>query len=147
MVRLLVTLGRYIPMSRHGEKTGMLARAIVEQARRLFTASDHRFGDGLVTRGVRTACEIILAQAQAREPGGNARGVHRLAGVRGAGECNFLVAQSESLGRAALDERQRLYRLERGSRIDRRVDIAERETDISPGIRDGERTAMHALDH
>lgn len=65
--------------------------------------------------------------------------------VRGAGERKFLVAQSVTIGRAPLQERQRLQRLDRRTRKYRRRYVADRKHRGSIGIGDGDGGAMGAL--
>ena len=53
-------------------------------------------------------------------------GVRRLAAVRGAGHGELCVVEAELIGRAALDQRQRLQHLDGRAREDGAVDVAER---------------------
>jgi hypothetical protein len=52
----------------------------------------------------------------------------------------------EPVRRAALDQRQRLYRLDGGARKHRPLDIAEREQDAPVGVANHARPAMEGLD-
>ena len=72
--------------------------------------------------------------------------MHRLAGMRGAGERDLRAAQAITIRRAALDERQRLQRLDGGARKHWRFDIAKRQHGSAVRIADGDRAAMDALD-
>ena len=52
--------------------------------------------------------------------------MRRRAGMRRAGERDLGLAEPQRVSRAALDQRQRLQRLDGGARKDRFVDFAER---------------------
>ena len=55
------------------------------------------------------------------------RDMVRLAGMRGAGQRQLLGAKAVEVGSAAFDQRQRLQRLHRRARIDRALDVAQRQ--------------------
>ncbi len=77
-------------------------------------------------RQLDAALEHRRVDARLGEHAGRGAHMRRLAVVRGAGERQFVVGQVEPVGRAALDQRQRLQRLDRAAREDRAFDIAER---------------------
>ena len=75
--------------------------------------------DGLVRGPVRAAFERRRIEPGARQHAACHRDMPRLAAVAGAGERQFLVAETVAVGRAALDQRQRLQRLHGRARKDR----------------------------
>ena len=79
--------------------------------------------------GSASARRIAAPQRRARRaPASAPRSRHgRLAAVRGAGQRQLLRAEAVAVGRAALDQRQRLQRLDRRARIDRPLDVAQRQ--------------------
>ena len=82
-----------------------------------------------------------------RQHARDARDMPRLAGMRGAGQRQLLVAEAVSIRGAGLDQRQSLQRLDRGARENRRRHVAygQHGSAIGIGHRDG--AAMLALDH
>ena len=71
--------------------------------------------------------------------------MRRRAGMRGAGERDLGLAELQRVGGAALDQRQRLQRLDGGARKDRLVDFAERERDRAVGVDDRRRRRGGAI--
>ena len=69
-----------------------------------------------------------------------------LAGMRGAGERDLLCAQAQAVRGAALEQRQGLQRLDRGARVDRPLDVAERHHDRSARVDDRSGAAMGGFD-
>ena len=67
-------------------------------------------------------------------------------GMRRAGERNLLVAQTQPIGGAALDERQGLQRLDGGARIDRPVRVAKGHNHPAVGIDDRAGPAVGGFD-
>jgi hypothetical protein len=94
---------------------------------------------------MRSAGEVVFRAADARQPGRNAFGVHRFAGMRGAGKRDFLLAEAKGFRRAGFDKRQGLDGFERGPRIDRRFDIAQREAEIALSTGDCDAAAVNAF--
>ena len=68
---------------------------------------------------MRSAAQVGGRQAEAREGPADDLDVARLAGVRGEGERQRLVVEPEAPRRAALEQRQRLHRLDRAAHEDR----------------------------
>ncbi len=66
--------------------------------------------------------------------------------VRRAGESDLGVGERERVRRAAFDQRQRLQRLDRGTRVDRRIDFAERQRNRAVGVDHGRCAAMARFD-
>ena len=74
------------------------------------------------------------------------RHMRGLAGMRGAGERKLLIAEAEAIRRPALDQRQRLDRLDRRARENRPLDVAEREHDAAVRVDHNPRAAMLRFD-
>ncbi len=146
MIDAFIATRRDGPMFCDCEKSRMFAGTIVVQTRGPFARADHRFPCRFVPRRMRAAGEIALGASDTREPCRHARRVHLLAGMGGAGERDFLIAQAERIRRARFDERQRLHGLQRGARIDRLFHIAERKPQRTASIGDRNRAAMDAFD-
>ena len=72
--------------------------------------------------------------------------MRRRAGMRRAGERDFGLAEPQRVGRAALDQRQRLQRLDGGARKNRFVDFAEHERDRAVGVDDRAGAAVARFD-
>ena len=66
--------------------------------------------------------------------------------VRGAGKREFLIAEAESIGRTAFDQRKRLDHLHSRTWEDRPSDIADLDNRLAARVEYSDRTAMHALD-
>ena len=64
----------------------------------------------------------------------------------GAGEREFLIGESKTIGSARFHERERLQRLHRRARKDRPFHIAEAEHETPAGIDQRDRAAVAALD-
>jgi len=92
------------------------------------------------------AFERALVEAEARQPGPHHVDVHRLAAVRGAGQRQLGLAHAEALGRAALQQHQRLQGLDRRAREDRPVVLAQGLAQRAGGIGDGVADPVAALD-
>src|ERR1700678_1785045 len=86
----LIARGGDVPMTRDGEKSSVLARAIVMDAGWFFAQPDHFFRHGLVAHGMGPAGEILLAKPQSREPCRHTLCMHRFARMGRAGKRNFL---------------------------------------------------------
>ena len=125
--------GRHIAVMIDAARAGdadearMLAGAIVVQRRRRTAGARERLARGLVRGPVRAAFERRAVEPGARQHAARDRDMRRLAAMTGAGKREFLVAEAVAVGRAALDQRQRLQRLHGRARKHRRRDIAERE--------------------
>ena len=68
-----------------------------------------------------------------------------LAAMRGAGQRQLGLAHPEAVGGAALDQGQRLERLDGRAWIDRLVDVAQGQEDSAVGVGDAQADAMPAL--
>lgn len=71
--------------------------------------------------------------------------VTRLPAVRGARQRQILVAKTEFVRRAGLDQGERLQRLHGGAREDRHCHVAQREHALAVGVDDSNRATMPAL--
>ncbi len=129
------------------DEAGMLARAVVVERRRLASGTGEGVCRGGARGPVRAAFECRFSQPRLRQHARGGLDVARLAAMRGAGEGQFGVAEAVAIGGAALDEGQRLQRLDGGAWIDRLVDVADGEDDLAVGVADHCRTAMDAFDH
>src|SRR3974390_3136075 len=125
MLATLVSGYGDIPVPGNGEKTSMLARAIVVARRGRFAALDHGHPGWFVAHGMRSASKIGGIAADFGKPVLDAIGMHGIAGMGRARERDRLVVEAEGVGCPGFDERQRLYGLERGARIDGRFDVAQ----------------------
>lgn len=123
----------------------MLAGAgVVERARRL-AGAHQRIGGSQVGRHLDAAFEIGRgASAFFEHPSSNGD-VTALTAVRGAGHRQFLFAVAESLGGAAFDQRQSLNQLDRRTREDCGLDVADRSAAVSMRIDDRDRAAVAAF--
>ena len=70
----------------------------------------------------------------------------RLAGVRGAGQRQLLRTKAVDIRSAAFHQRQRLQCLYRRARIDRTLDVAQRQHAAAAGIDHGNGTGMPTFD-
>jgi hypothetical protein len=91
------------------------------------------------------AGEVLFGAPDPGQPGLHARGVHGLAGVRGAGQRELLVRDGMGCGRTALHERQGLKGLERRSRIDQPVNVPERKARIAGHVANRDGAPVHAF--
>ncbi len=66
--------------------------------------------------------------------------------MRGAGQRQLLRAEAVAIGSAAFDQRQRLQRLHRRARIDRPLDVAERQHAAAVGVDHRDRAGVPAFD-
>ena len=66
--------------------------------------------------------------------------------MRGAGQRQLLGAEAVAVGGAGFDQRQRLHRLDRRARIDRPLDVAQRQHRAAVGVDHRDRAAMPAFD-
>ena len=131
----------------HGRRqhTGVLARTVVVRPRRPRPGADQFVGGGAIQRRVRTAGEVVGAQAQPRQPRRRPLDVSLLAVVRRAGERHVLGRDPEGVGGPGLDQRQRLDRLHRRAREDEAV-VRPARDDGTPGVGDDDPHAVPALD-
>src|SRR5215831_5244290 len=72
--------------------------------------------------------------------------MHDIAAMRGASDGELIVSKPEGVCGAALDERDRLDRLDGRARINRTLDIAEREQEMSVRVGDSDCPSVAALD-
>ena len=101
--------------------------------------------DGRMRGPVRAAFERAAVEPGARQHAARDLDMRRLAAMAGAGQRQFLVAEAVVVGRAALDQRQRLDRLHGRARIDRLRHVAERQHGRAVGIDHRDRAVMAAL--
>jgi len=146
MVRAFVARRRLVQMQRRRQEAGVLARAVVVQSRRCFAGAGQAPGLGLAHRRMRPAGEVIGAQSHACEPTADAAHVIRFAAVGGAGQGQLGVGDGEPLGGAGFDQRQRLQRLDRRTRIDRALDVPPGGDDSPVRADDGGCGAVAAFD-
>ena len=85
-------------------------------------------------------------EPEAREPRPHQGDVFRLARMGGAGQGEFLLADGEAVGGAALDQSKRLQRLDRGAREDCPIDVSRGLEQPAGGIGHGVGDAVLALD-
>ena len=90
------------------EHAGMLARAIVVDRLRLPSRLQQCARRPVAYRPMCTAGEKALIQSCLSQEAAHRRKMHRIATMRAAGNRKLLLAQPERIGRAALDERNRL---------------------------------------
>jgi hypothetical protein len=124
------------------QKSGVLARAVVVQRRRLDAGRRHATLDRFAIRPMRAALQRLDIEPGLGEDTGDQRGVLGLAIVRGASDCELVVAETELVGGAALDQRQGLQHLDGRARKDGPLDIAERGDHPAIGVEYGDRAAM-----
>ncbi len=138
--------GRLVEMLGHRKHARMLAGAVVmERARRLM-GLDEGPCRPTAERRVRAAFERVGPEPSAPKHALRLLHMPRLARMRGAAKRQLLVAEVERIGRAGLDQRQRLHQLHRRARIDRPRHITEHEQKFTTRAGDGDRSSMRALD-
>ena len=126
------------------EEAGMLAGAIVVQ-RRGPTRTRQRISGGLRNRPMHAAAQRGSIEASLRQHALDAGDMRRLAAMRCAGERQLFVAEAITVGRPALDKRNRLQRLDRRARKDPRCDIANGQHAAAFGITHRHGAAVTAL--
>lgn len=95
---------------------------------------------------MRAAFECRLVQAGLRQHGACQLDMWRLTGMRGAGQRQLPITEAVGIGSAALDQRQRLDRLDRRTREHRLCRVADLPDGLAVGVEDGNSAAMGALD-
>ena len=115
-------------------------------ATRASARTGERAGGRVAERPVRAAFEHAFVASRLGEHRAGQRDMRLLARMRGAGERDLLVAEAEAVGGAALDQRQGLQRLDRRTRIDGPVDVAEGEHHPPVRVDHGARPAMGGFD-
>jgi hypothetical protein len=95
---------------------------------------------------MRAASERRRVESSPLEHAFDGSNVTRLATMRSTSDGQFFRAQPISLGRTRLDHYQGLQGLDRRTRIDRPLDIAERDNGLAVRIYDRNRAAMAAFD-
>ena len=142
-----VAARRLAQMHRRRQHAGVLARAVVVQLRRRLAGRDaarwrpkRRAAHARRSRAHRGSSPARSSMAAARCVWRSVPACEPQASAISAG------AEAEAIGRAGLDQRQRLQRLHRRARIDRPVDVAQaqRQRPRRRGDRDG--AAVPALD-
>lgn len=101
----------------------------------------------MVRRPMRAAFERGFVETGFRQHGLRQFDMRGLAGMRGAGQRQFAVAEAIGIGRTAFDQWQRLDRLHRRARKHRARRLADFEQRLALGIEHGDRAAMGAFDH
>ncbi len=109
----------------------MLARAVVVERRGLAAGAGEALRRRCARGPVRAAFQGRLGEAGLGQHGRGGLGVARLAGMRGTGQRQFRMAEAIAVGGSALDQRQGLQRLDGRARIDRLLDVADREDDAA----------------
>ena len=146
MLRRLVAGGVDAARAGEADETRMFARAIVVQRRRRAARARERPRRLAAQRPMRAAGENGNVRPRLGEHRARERHVGRLARMRGAAQRDRLPAQPKPIRGAALDQRQRLQRLDRRARKYRPGHVAEREDHTPVGVDDRPRPAMKRLD-
>src|SRR5215469_10436054 len=123
----------------------MLAGTIVVQRRRR-TGSRHCGGRGLRDRPMCAAAQVGRHEPDFRQYPLDAGDMRGFPAMRGASERQFLVAQAKTIGRALLDQWQRLQRLHRGTRKYRRRHVAKSKNTTALRVGHGNGAAVPAFD-
>ena len=127
---MLVSRSGDVPVPRHGQESGMFAGAIVVAA-----AWASRRALSSLLKQARSAAPAARRPDRSRCSRSATARPRRASVCIGSPECEAQASatssslEPERLRRARFDQRQRLDRLERGARIDRRFDVAQREFD------------------
>ena len=129
----------------HTEKAGMFARTIIVERRRR-SGARNRGGRGLRDRPMRAAAQVGGGQPGFRQHSLDAGNMRGFAAMRGASQGQFLIVQAETLCCALLYQRQRLQRLDRGTRKYRRADVADSQSGFAIGIANGNGAAVAAFE-
>ncbi len=124
----------------------MLAGTVVVQRRGQLPGACQRDCRVVIARPMRPAFQRALIQAGSGEHRSRQFDMAGLAPVRGAGERQFLVAETQRIRGAAFHKRQRLDRLHRRAREDRPCDIADLQQRPACRVADCYRATMRALD-
>ena len=137
-------IARRVLAARAGEadEAGMLARAVVVQRPRRSARRRQRARRSRVVRPVRAAFQAGVVASRLRQHRPRRRDMQRLAAVRGAGQRDLRIGQTEQVRRPARHQRQRLQRLHRRAREHGFVDVAGLPDDAAAGIDDRQRAAM-----
>lgn len=112
---------------------------------RLAPGSSERMVGLLAVGPVGAAFERRLVETRSLQHGSGTFDMGGFAGMRGTGERDLAIAEAERVGGSGFHQRQRLYRLDRRAREDRKVDVADAEAKPACGIDDGGRASMPAL--
>jgi len=117
------------------------------QSRGRLARPHQRLGRRRVAGNMAAAFEVLRPEIGARKPAPHGIDMDRLAAMRGAGERDLGIAQTEPLGGAGLHQRQGLQRLYGRAREDRAVDVAPGTHHAAGGIDHGCGAGVTALDH
>ena len=145
MIGAPVALGRLGQMPSGGQHGRMLARAVVVGGRWRGTRSQQLSRRRGVRRLVRAASQRWHGETDAGQHRRHAGNVRPGAGMGAAGERDLWRAETEAVGGAALQERQRLQRLDGGAREDRPGDVADGRHHLAVGAHHGDGAGVHAL--
>ena len=133
-------------MECRGEHAGMLAGAIIVDGLGAAARARQLPRRPLADRPMRPASELTLVEPSLGEQRAHRGDVNRVAAMRGAGDGELGLTETERVGGAALDQRNGLQGLDGGARKYRTRHIAERQQEMSISVGDGDGAAMAALD-
>ena len=103
-------------MAGERQHAGVLAGAVVVHRLGRPAGGEQAFGRRRMQRRMRAAGQRVRGDADPAEPAAHAGHVHRLAAVRGAGQRELGLGQPEAARGPALQQGQRLQRLDRRAR-------------------------------
>ena len=129
-----------------GEEARMFARAVVVDGPRLLASEDQALFVVAQGRPLGAAFQALRRQTGGGQHLAGGRDMHRLAIVRGAGECDVALGEAEAVGGAAFHQRQRLKRLDRRTGKGRPLGLAMDGDQRAAGIGDDNVDAVAALD-
>ena len=130
----------------HAQKAGMLARTIIVQGVGHPALARQRDGRIMARRPVRAAFQRVDVEAGFGQHSNRQFHMLRLARMRGAGQRQFAITEAIGVGRAALDQRQRLDCLHRRARKDGMGGVADLQHRAAIAVQHRNRTAMGAFD-
>jgi len=145
VIGLDITFDRKPTMTGYGQKPGMFAGTIVVKGRWFVSGSAQRGRRRAMGWPLRAAFQRAFVKPGGIQHGGGKGDVTGFAAMGCLRQGQFTLAIAEPVGRAAFDQRQRLDRLDGGTRKNRLLDIAECEEGPAVGAKNGNRAAMAAF--
>ncbi|MND78212.1 hypothetical protein D3C80_699220 [compost metagenome] len=141
-----ITSGIRAGVAAGADEAGMFAGAIIVKRRRLFQRAGLMDDGFLVGRPVRAAFQRIGIPARFRQHRSGEFHMRVLAGMGGAGKCQFAVTEAIGIRSTAFQQRQRLHGLAGGTREDAALDIASRKQHAAITIHHHGKALMAAFD-